>query len=134
MGNCVLIIDHDRDFPQSFLEEVKKVDESATVQSAENGYLALQLLKLLTKKIPDFIFVDVKMPIMDGHEIVHEIRRMKEFSTIPIIMYGTLPDGDEKTQALRAGANYYYQKPTSASKLHQMIKEVFKNQYGHSFS
>jgi len=128
MGKLVLIIDQDRDFSNAFLDELKKNDESAMLHSAINGYRALKLLKILSPKIPDLIFVNVKMPVLDGYEIVREIRMMDGFSTPTIIMYGELMSREIGREAIKAGANYYYQKPESQKKIYYMIKRVFKKQ------
>jgi CheY-like chemotaxis protein len=124
MNFKIFIIDDDEDFSLLFSNEVRKIDPQTVVLSAENGYRALHLLKFMLPEVPDMIFVDVRMPIMDGHEIVREIRQKKEFSTIPIIMYTASEDPEEEHKALESGATYYYQKPVTTGKVHDMLRAV----------
>ena len=128
MGKLVLLIDQDREFSNVFLEELKKVDDFAMLHSAVNGYRALKLLKILSPKIPDLIFVNVKMPVLDGYEIVREIRMLDGLSTTTIIMYGEFPTREIHRNAVKAGANHYYQKPSGQKKLYQMINRALKRQ------
>ena len=126
MGKLVLLIDQDREFSNVFLEELKKIDESAMLHSAVNGYRALKLLKLLAPKIPDLIFVNVKMPVLDGYEIVREIRMLDGLSTATIIIYGEFLNFETRRNAIKAGANHYYLKPAGQKKLYHMIKRTLK--------
>jgi CheY-like chemotaxis protein len=127
MGYKILIIDDDGDFTLLFAGEVRQLYPDTVVLSAENGYRAFQILKFMLPEVPDVLFVDVRMPIMDGHEIVKEIRERQEFSTVPIVMYSAVTNPDEKQNALQCGATHYFQKPVTRDKIDDMIRAVIAN-------
>jgi two-component system, chemotaxis family, chemotaxis protein CheY len=58
-------------------------DRGYTVESASNGLDALQILKGIR---PDILITDMMMPKMDGSELITELKKHTEMSTIPIIV------------------------------------------------
>src|SRR5947207_15645053 len=60
----IFIIDDNEDFVLLFCNAVTRMHPECQCLSAENGYNALRQLKFMLPTVPDFIFVDVKMPIM----------------------------------------------------------------------
>ncbi len=61
--------------------------------------------------LPDVALVDWHMPVMDGLELVTEIRRHKEWRRMAIMMVTTESEHDNMVRALLAGANEYLIKP-----------------------
>lgn len=74
--------------------------------------------------VPDFIFVDVKMPIMNGHEIVAELKKSDNFNSVPIIMYSAGANPDDELKAKENGTLGFYSKPASAEKINALIQDV----------
>lgn len=88
---------------------------------AANGKEALEKLA----ENPDVVVLDVKMPDMDGHQVLKEIRKRKP--ALPVIMltgHGDLPSARE---ALAQGANDYLAKPCEIDLLAAKIKEARKS-------
>jgi CheY-like chemotaxis protein len=81
----VLLIDDDEDDHDIFLSAMNEIS-SITHCSAENGSL-MALQKLENREIiPDVIFLDVNMPIMDGQEFLKQIKQRDALKGIPVIM------------------------------------------------
>lgn len=72
---------------------------------------------------PDLIILDVKMPGMDGYDACLRIR---EFSTVPIIMLTALAEDVNKVEGLYVGADDYVTKPFSAEELLARIWSVLR--------
>ena len=91
------------------------------VYEAVNGKDALDNVESVR---PDVVLMDVEMPIMDGIDAVHAIRR--RFRTLPIIMFSSLTgQGAEATMdALAAGANDFAIKPTGSNNLQSAKDQV----------
>lgn len=75
------------------------------VRVASEGESALELFQLWT---PDLVITDLSMPNMDGIEVC---RRLREISTVPIIVLSVKGDEAVKIEALDAGADDYVTKP-----------------------
>jgi CheY-like chemotaxis protein len=125
MASNILVIDDDADFALLFCKEAGKVNPDNIFLRAENGYRALHILNFMLPEVPGIIFVNVRMPIMSGIEIVKEIREMPEFAGVPVFMYSASEDPDERRKAIITGANGYYQKPFTTDSMQRMIQEVY---------
>ncbi|MDA0667297.1 MAG: ATP-binding protein [Planctomycetota bacterium] len=78
------------------------------VATAENGELGLQTAR---KVRPDMIVSDVQMPVMNGFEMVSELRKDKSFDKTPIIMLTAKTGAEAAVKGLSLGAVDYVNKP-----------------------
>jgi CheY-like chemotaxis protein len=62
---------------------------------------------------PDLVITDLKMPQMDGLEVLRRVRAHPEFCELPVVMLSGSGHEKDVRQAYRLGANAYFQKPTS---------------------
>ena len=83
-------------------------DSGFDVSEAANGYEGLEAA--IAQRF-DLIVVDVNMPLMDGYEMVAEVRREGLNRTTPIVMVSTELDADDKTRGYTSGATAYLGKP-----------------------
>lgn len=83
---------------------------------AENGHAALAAAATTR---PDLILLDLGLPDLDGVEI---IRRIREWSPVPIIVVSVRDREDDKVAALDAGADDYLAKPFGVSELKARIR------------
>ncbi len=84
--------------------------------------LCTQALNDIADTKPDVILMDINMPEMSGIEAVKKIR--SKFPDIKIIMQTVFDDPEKIFAAIEAGADGYFLKSSSASKLIEGIKEV----------
>jgi two-component system, OmpR family, KDP operon response regulator KdpE len=89
-----------------------------TVHEARLGEDGLELCVSIQ---PDLIILDLGLPDMDGQMF---IRRLREWSQVPIIVLSVRATESEKVQALDAGANDYVTKPFGISELIARIRAV----------
>jgi len=75
------------------------------VESAGDGRSALQIMG---ERTPDVIVLDLGLPDMDGLEV---LRRVRETSTVPVVVLSARQESDDKVEALDAGADDYVTKP-----------------------
>ncbi len=94
--------------------------EGYNVVSATSGEEALQKL---TELIPDLVILDVMMPVMDGFETLQKIR---EVSTVPVIMLTVMGEEDDKVRGLELGADDYMTKPFSPRELATRVKALLR--------
>jgi two-component system chemotaxis response regulator CheY len=91
------------------------------VQEACDGSEALNIAK--TKKF-DLVLSDVNMPVMDGIELVTELRKLGEYKFVPVLMLTTESAGDKKMAGKKAGATGWIVKPFNPDQLLNTIKKV----------
>jgi len=123
----LLCIDDDPEDIELFREAVKIIDGSFTCVGASNG---LEGLDILSKTIPDYIFLDMNMPVMDGKETLRIIRRDERFDSVPVFMLSTSSDKKEAESCRRLGAKQWLVKPGSFPELIARLKSVFDEEIG----
>ena len=89
------------------------------VFSAENGYDGFIIAK---KESPDLIISDVMMPIMDGFEMLRQIRENYSTSTIPLIMLTARSAVSDMRQGMGLGADDYITKPFQSNDILDAIQ------------
>jgi CheY-like chemotaxis protein len=87
------------------------------VQSAQEG-----IDHLLQHKDIGMILMDIMMPDMDGFQAITEIKKLKNFSSIPIITITAQAMPGDREKCIAAGANDYLSKPVDIDKLMVMIQ------------
>ena len=110
----ILVVD-DEIAIQRFLKTVLAAEEFS-LHLAENGHGALAAAATVK---PDLILLDLGLPDMDGIEV---IRRIREWSPVPIIVLSVREREDDKVQALDAGADDYLTKPFGIGELLARIR------------
>ena len=112
--NRILLIDDD----EEIRELITMGLESAgfIVIAAENGYDGLDVFH---REAPDLIVTDIKMPRMDGIEMIQGIRKID--TDIPIIVSSGF--NDTQQAAINAGANGFLSKPFRSKNLIETIEK-----------
>lgn len=71
----------------------------------------------------DLVILDIRLPGIDGYEVC---RRLREFSSVPIIMLTAKGEERDKVQGLRLGADDYVTKPFAAQELLARVEAVLR--------
>ncbi len=90
------------------------------VVTATDGQQAVQLA---ADAEPDLILLDIKMPVLNGYEAC---RRIREFSTVPIIMITAMAEEADKVLGLDLGADDYVTKPFSVPELLARVRAALR--------
>jgi CheY-like chemotaxis protein len=112
----VMIVDDDTDDRLFFREAVQELNASVTCLEATDGTNALKTLKQ-QEVLPQYIFLDLNMPIMNGIEFLRTISVDPVLKSIPVIVYTTSVSPDDMKITSELGARYYLPKTAELSKL-----------------
>ena len=94
--------------------------EGYDVLGASDGELALELIE---SNPPDLVLLDVMMPKMDGFTVCYRVR---EFSSVPIIIVTARGQDQDKVRGLDLGADDYLTKPFSVDELLARVRAVLR--------
>lgn len=94
------------------------------ILEAENGGYAMSLLET---RLPDLIISDIMMPVMDGFQLLEQIKNQARFQQIPIIMLTARADLHDKLRALRIGVDDYLLKPFEEAELLARVENLLHN-------
>ncbi len=112
----ILYADDDADDCALLFEALCKIDPSITCLIANDGREALELLHG-TSTLPDSIFLDVNMPVMDGKKCLQELKKDTKLKNIPVIIWSTTKSLLEVNQLYSLGASEFRSKPNTFNEL-----------------
>jgi len=121
-GARILVIDDEPQIRRSL--QVNLEGKGYAVATAADAEQALQAI---ANRAPDVIVLDLLMPGMDGMALT---RRIREHSTVPIIILSAIGDERKKVEALELGADDYVTKPFSTEELLARIRSVLRRVAG----
>jgi two-component system KDP operon response regulator KdpE len=117
-GHRILIVDDEKRMVRFIRLNLEH--DGFQVISAYNGKEALDQVR---NALPDLILLDVMMPDIDGFQVLEKIR---EFSSVPVIMLTAKGEEDDRVRGLELGADDYVTKPFSPRELVSRVRAVMR--------
>jgi len=117
----ILVVEDDAFNIQLIRSLLKKVSEMHII-SSHDGEKALDILEFGDDNI-DMILLDLRMPIMDGKELLKRIRSNPEYNELPILIISVDRTNEEELRLM--GANDFIQKPFNIDDLVAKISSNF---------
>jgi CheY-like chemotaxis protein len=104
----ILVVEDNLDNRRILVYRLKRIGDFEIIE-ASNGEEALQVVQ--DEPPPDLIFMDLKMPVVDGWEATKRIRALDVGRNIPIIALTAQAMAGDEQKALAAGCDDYLAKP-----------------------
>ncbi len=120
MAHTVALVDDDRNILTSV--SIALEAEGFEVRTYTDG---AEALRGLTQRLPDLAVLDIKMPRMDGMEL---LRNLRQTSQIPVIFLTSKDDEMDEVMGLRMGADDYIKKPFSQRLLVERIRALLRRE------
>lgn len=120
----ILNIDDDPEDLEIFYKAVKTVNPLAKCLLARDAKEALNILR--DAIIPDYIFLDINMPMMDGKTVLTQLRQNKKLELVPVVMYSTTINPDESGEYSALGANQFLTKHNDFRGLCNALESLLK--------
>jgi two-component system response regulator ChvI len=116
----IALVDDDRNILTSVSMTLEA--EGFEVETYNDGQAALDAFN---KKLPDMAVLDIKMPRMDGMDL---LQRLRQKSQMPVIFLTSKDDEIDEVLGLRMGADDYVKKPFSQRLLVERIRALLRRQ------
>ncbi|SCY08336.1 response regulator [Flavobacterium caeni] len=116
-------IDDDEDDRDFFCAAIQEIDPTIKCVFATDGIDAMSQLHA-GEWVPDYIFVDMNMPLMDGKQCLVEIKKIQRLQNVPTYLYSTSSNPKLVAEILDMGATDFLIKPTSMVALEHLLKEI----------
>ncbi len=120
----ILVIDDEIDITKAIRLTINVQEPDWQVIESNSGNDGLNLLD---RENPDLILLDLRMPDMDGFEV---LRRIRTFSTVPVIILTVKSDELDEVKALEGGTDDYIIKPFGHLELLAHIRAVLRRVSG----
>jgi DNA-binding NtrC family response regulator len=115
----VLMVDDEEDFVKTLSERMQMRElESDVAFSGE------QALQRVAEDIPDVMVLDLKMPGIDGLEVLRKVKKL--YPSIPVVILTGHGSEKDEREARRLGAFDYLQKPVDIEKLIGTLRKAYK--------
>ncbi len=121
-GARILVIDDEPQIRRAL--QTALTTHGYTVETAENGSLGLAAVATWA---PDVVVLDLVMPVMDGFEV---LRQMRAWSDVPVIVLSARGQEPDKVTALDQGADDYLTKPFGMGELLARLRVVLRRNRG----
>ncbi|WP_301922697.1 response regulator [Ferruginibacter sp.] len=118
----ILMVDDDEDDQMLFKEALKQVNGLVKCEVAFNGAEALEKLKI--NPVPDIIFLDLNMPVMNGFECLRAIKKDQFLKDIPVIIFTTANDNVTIERSRKLGATAFFHKPIDFNNLLNKLQQL----------
>jgi CheY-like chemotaxis protein len=122
-----LLVDDDEDDRELFQIALEEVEHDIHYLEAASGVEALRTLRH-SDTLPDYIFLDLNMPHMNGRECLIELKKDPRLTAIPVIIFSTSNDPRDIEETKILGAIEFITKPHKTSILTTLLKEFIISQ------
>jgi CheY-like chemotaxis protein len=117
----VFLVEDNRLYQLLFIQVLKEIKHAILFDVANNGKEALEKLEN-SVTLPDLIFTDINMPVMNGLECLTEIKKNPKIKDIPVVILSSSTPHVELVQKL--GAKAFLKKPSDIHTLREQLEQM----------
>jgi CheY-like chemotaxis protein len=117
----LLYVDDDEEDVDVFTEAVEVVAPHTILHVATDCTEAFEVLNDLII-LPDYIFLDINLPVMNGKEFLKQLKENKKLKNIPVVMCSTSSNNPEIEECRKIGAIDFVVKPPEFKRLCEILK------------
>ena len=121
----VLQVDDDENDRILFDRAVKRCSLPIHLVATGSGLDALRRLRDAQSGKPDFILVDIRMPVMSGFDFIEALHKEEQLRGLPVVMLSTSAQPGDVQRARRLGAVAYYVKPDGMDELTALVEDLY---------
>lgn len=126
---CILLVDDDEvaNFLNlRLLQKAGVADEIAVVQHGRQALEFIEARAAANSVCPELIFLDVKMPVMDGFEFLKHYfgEEAPRLASAPVVMLSSSINPKDVTRAMEGGATLFLDKPLSVEKIERVWQSL----------
>lgn len=125
----ILLVDDDADDRKYFLKAVKEIDPAIEVATAKDGQQALEILASADGNLPNYIFLDLRMPKVNGKQFLLQIKSSEMLNHIPVFIYTTSREVEESEELQNLGAVHFITKPTDPEEIYYVLSLVLDERW-----
>jgi len=121
---CILLVEDNPDHALLTMRALKKNNIANPVELAEDGQAALDRLFDTSKTLPTLILLDLKLPKVDGLEVLQRLRGDPRTRRIPVVVLTTSDDERDRAAGYDLGCNSYVRKPVDFDQFAEAVRQL----------
>lgn len=124
----VLLVEDSEDDAYFFKRTLQRSGHTCVFHRAANGAEAVEFLQTAStsssQTLPHVIFLDLKMPVLNGFEVLDWLRQQSFAPQVRVIVLSGSEIQNDKDRAVQLGASDYLVKPLRADDLNRFLKDI----------
>ncbi|MDD5015320.1 MAG: response regulator [Atribacterota bacterium] len=125
----ILLVEDNPDDVELTLRAFKKYNLANEIKVARDGEEALEILfnpqrDAPKQKQPDLILLDLKLPKVDGLEVLRQIKDHPQIKLIPVVVLTSSKEEDDLIKSYQLGVNSYIRKPVDFDKFIEVVRQL----------
>jgi len=125
----ILLVEDNADDELLTVRAIKKSGFNVEINVARDGQEALDYLTshqktVIVENLPTLILLDLKLPKVDGLEVLKAIKTSDKFKLIPVVILTTSKEEQDLDNAYKLGVNSYVCKPVDATEFTDAIQKL----------
>jgi two-component system, response regulator len=125
----ILLVEDNPDDVELTLRAFKKHNLANHITVARDGENALNIIFQRGKESaggqrPDLILLDLNLPMVDGMEVLRQIKENPKTKVIPVIILTSSKEENDLSESYRLGANSYIRKPVNFEKFTEVVMQL----------
>jgi CheY-like chemotaxis protein len=120
----ITLADDDEDDRLFFTDAFDELKINTVVNTVKNGRELINFLNHPETVLPNIIFLDLNMPILNGIDSLKEIKQNDRYKDIAIAIYSTSSSEEDIENTFVLGANIYIKKPSNFNDLKKILSDV----------
>ncbi|NLP58657.1 response regulator [Lutibacter sp. B1] len=122
----IALVDDDEDDRFLFKEAIEDIEMNTNLSLFKNGKEFLDYIFKPDIILPELVFLDLNMPVINGIQCLTEIRKNNDLSALSVAIYSTSSSDKDIEDTFVKGANIYIKKPNDFNKLKNVLEKVLK--------
>jgi CheY-like chemotaxis protein len=125
MDRLILLVDDSRDDAELAVIALREAGITGPIDVVRDGEEAIEyLIGSDTRSLPTCVLLDIKLPKVNGFEVLQRIRECPRTRSLPVIMLTSSDVADDVERAYELGANSYVRKPIEFSKFLDTVRQL----------
>jgi two-component system, response regulator len=119
----ILLVEDNPDDEKLIIRALRRSNIANGIQVAHNGEEALNIL-LSDAPLPTVVLLDIKLPKIDGLEVLRRLRASDRTRLLPIVVLTSSSEERDIIDSYHLGANSYVRKPVEFDKFTEAVKQL----------
>jgi CheY-like chemotaxis protein len=126
----ILLVDDNPDDRELALLAFEAIGIVNQVKVARDGIEALDYLlnasngKDLSKQLPSLVLLDLKLPKVDGLEVLRRLRTHESTKHLPVVVLTTSTEDQDLVESYKLGCNSYIRKPVDFDEFQEVVRQL----------
>jgi DNA-binding response OmpR family regulator len=125
--SMILLVEDDPDHEALAIRALNKANVANEIRVARDGAEALEYMKGIStgeKPMPQLVLLDLKLPKVDGLEVLRNIRSSEKTALLPVVVLTSSDEERDIVSSYRLGVNSYIRKPVNFTDFAEATRQL----------